>query len=73
MNKTTLTIIGFLLLMLGVISLVLTLVGVQLSYLLWIDAMGKGIGFVLRLIMVLTGVVMIVLSRGRFDGETMDY
>ncbi|MEM8909125.1 MAG: hypothetical protein AAGD05_14865, partial [Bacteroidota bacterium] len=69
---TLFTVLGFFLFMLGMLSLVLSLVGVKLALLTFIDAAGRGLGFLIRLLMVLIGVVMIVVSRSEFDGGTME-
>lgn len=73
MSKTVSTIIGFLLFIIGGLALVLSLIGVQLSYLTWIDAPGRLFGFVARLLMILAGIVMVVLARTdwREDEELM--
>ncbi len=69
MSKTLITTIGFVLFLLGMISMVLMVVGVQFSYLTWLDAGGRGMGLLARIIMVVGGAIMIVLSRGNFDGK----
>lgn len=63
MSKTLATILGFLLFIIGGMALVLSLVGVQLSFLTWIDAPGRLFGFVIRLLMILGGIVLVVLTR----------
>ena len=63
MSKTTNTIIGFLLFIIGGLALVLSLIGVQLSFLTWIDKPSPLLGFVIRLLMILAGIVMVVLTR----------
>lgn len=68
MNKATSSIIGFALFMLGMLALVLQLVGVQLIFLTWMDNWGGGIGFLLRLIMIIVGLVIIIVTR---SGENM--
>lgn len=72
MNKTKYTVLGFLLFILGIVSMVLSLVGVKLAFLVFIDSFGRGIGFMIRILMVLVGVVMVVMSRSEFDGGTAD-
>ncbi len=74
MSKTTSTFIGFLLFIIGGLALVLSLIGVQLSYLTWIDKPSPLIGFVIRLLMILGGIVMVVLARTdwREDEEMLD-
>ena len=63
MSKALYTFIGFLLFLFGFMALALSLVGVQLSFLTWIDAPGKLFGFVIRLLMILAGIVIVVLTR----------
>ena len=53
--KSIYAIIGFLLIIIGILSLVLMLVGVQLSFLTWIDASGRLAGLVIRLLMIICG------------------
>lgn len=74
MSKTTKTFIGFLLFIIGGLALVLSLIGVQLSYLTWIDRPSPLLGFVIRLLMILGGIVMVVLARTdwREDEELID-
>ena len=71
MNKPIVTLIGFLLLILGMANLTLVLVGVQLAPFVFLDAAGRGIGFLIKLLMVIFGIVIIVVSRSTFDGGTM--
>lgn len=62
-NKALITLIGFLLFITGTLALCLSLVGLKLSFLQFIDQPGPTFGFVVRLIMIFGGVVLIVLSR----------
>jgi hypothetical protein len=68
-KKTTFTILGFLLFVFGFISLVLLLVGLQLSFLAFIDAGSRLTGFIIRLLMVFGGLVMVYLARTDWDGS----
>ncbi len=68
-NKGWLTLVGFLLAGTGFLALVLSLVGVKLSFLTWIDAPGPLFGFVMRLLMILVGIVIIYLTQTDFEGE----
>ncbi len=63
MSRAIYTFIGFLLFLFGFMALALSLVGVQLSFLTWIDAPGRLFGFVIRLLMILAGIVIVVLTR----------
>ncbi len=58
MKKNVLVGSGFLLLLFGMSALVLSLVGVKLSFLLWLDYGGALLGFVLRLVMIFGGIAM---------------
>lgn len=68
-NKGWLTLVGFLLAGTGFLALVLSLVGVKLSFLTWIDAPGPLFGFVMRLLMIVIGIVIIYLTQTDFKGE----
>ena len=68
-NKGWLTLVGFLLAGTGILALVLSLVGVKLSFLTWIDAPGPLFGFIFRLLMIVSGVVIIYLTQTDFKGE----
>ena len=62
-TKSVYAIIGFVLIILGFLSLVLMMVGVQLSFLTWIDAPGRLFGFVMRLLLIIGGFIIITLSQ----------
>lgn len=72
MKKNIFVILGFLLLIFGMSALVLSLVGVKLSYLLWLDYGGALLGFVLRLLMIFGGVVMAWLALHDWEAENDD-
>ena len=57
------TLIGFLLFTVGFLSLILQLVGIKLSFLVWIDAFGGAIGLAIRLLMILSGIVITYATR----------
>ena len=67
-NKGIITALGFLLAGTGFLALVLSLVGVQLSFLTWIDQLGPLMGFILRLLMILIGGIIIYVSSTKFEG-----
>ena len=69
MKKGIFTLIGFLLFIIGGTALVLSLVGVKLSFLLWIDAAGGLLGFIIRIVMMIGGIVIAVLSTGNWQEE----
>ena len=69
MKKGIYTLIGFLLFIIGGTALVLSLVGVKLSFLLWIDAAGGLLGFIIRIVMMIGGIVIAVLSTGNWQED----
>ena len=62
MKKTIWVSFGFLLFIIGFTALVLSLVGVKLSYLTWIDTPGSLFGFLMRISMIVAGIVIVYLS-----------
>ena len=60
--RTIMMILGFLLFVLGMLSLVLILVGANLSYLAWIDKPGSPRGIIIRLLMIGGGLVISYLA-----------
>ena len=71
MNRPIVTFIGFFLLIAGMLNLALLLVGVKLAPFEFLDYAGRGIGFLLKLLMIIIGIVLIVVSRSSFDGGTI--
>ena len=69
MKKTILIVAAFLLFLFGASALVLSLVGVKLSFLVWLDAGGATLGFVLRLIMIFGGVTLAWLAQHNWEAE----
>lgn len=69
MKKNIFVAFGFLLLIFGMTALVLSLVGVKLSFLLWLDYGGALLGFCLRLLMIFGGVVMAWLALHDWEAE----
>ena len=55
-------VIGFLLFVLGMLSLVFTLIGANFSYLAWIDKPGTPRGLLIRIFMIGGGLVISYLS-----------
>lgn len=62
MKKSLWVTAGFLLFILGFVSLVLSLIGLDLSFLTWIDRPGGIFGFLVRILMIVAGVVIVYLS-----------
>ncbi len=68
-NSTWLTIVGFLMAGTGFLALVLSLIGIQLSFLTWIDYPGRLFGFVTRLLMIIIGIIIIYLTQTDLEGN----
>lgn len=68
-NNGLFTLVGFILAGLGFFALVLSVVGAKLSFLLWIDTWGGMVGFVIRLLMILVGIIIIYLAQTDFEGK----
>ncbi|MEM6396404.1 MAG: hypothetical protein AAF741_08660 [Bacteroidota bacterium] len=70
-QSTVLTVVGFLLFILGLFSLTQNLVGVDLAIFRWIYDLGQLPSFLIRMGMVLIGVVMIYVGKVDWDQETI--
>ncbi len=73
-NQTTtiMTVIGFIFFLSGMSALSLSIVGVQLSFLSWVDSWGGLTGLLIKLSLVIVGVLLIVVAQGDFEGKN-DY
>lgn len=67
MKRAILTGLGFVMSGVGILSLVYKMIGLQLSYLVWIDSFGALTGLILRLVMIFGGVIIVYLSRTEMD------
>ncbi|NNF35022.1 MAG: hypothetical protein HKN68_12990 [Saprospiraceae bacterium] len=63
MNKTIITSIGFILFIMGVIAIVLSLVGLQLSILAPLENLGGGLAFLLKIVITLVGVIIVYVAN----------
>lgn len=61
-NKGIWSLIGFLLLTFGLLSIIFSMVGLQFSFMQWIDMAGRGIGFAIRIGMIMAGFIILYLS-----------
>ncbi len=69
MKKEIWLIIGFLMFIIGFVALVLSIIGAQLSFLTWLDSPSRLFGLIMKLIMILSGVVIVVLARTNWKAE----
>lgn len=72
MNKGIITFIGFLLFLFGFVSLVLSMIGIQLAFLTWIDIPGRLFGFVFRLLMIIGGIVLVAAFQIDWEAEKVE-
>lgn len=68
-NKGLITAIGFILFLYGMLALVLSLVGLKLSFLLLLDQPGPVFGFTAKVLMVIIGLILVYIARTDFSGE----
>lgn len=59
--------VGFLIAGIGFIALILSLIGLQLSYLTWIDKPGRLFGFIIRITMIVGGLITVYLAQMEMD------
>ena len=63
MKQTILLVLGFFLFFIGILSLVMMSTGLQLSILVFIDYYGRGLGLLIRLIMIIAGIMLMYLVK----------
>lgn len=66
-HATTIRVIGFLLFILGLFTLFINMVGVDLFFLDWLYGIGAVFSFVVRILMVITGLIMIVVGSTNWE------
>ena len=59
------TVIGFLLVLSGFISLILSMIGLELSFLRFLDAMNPLLRFIVRLVMIVGGLILMYIDSIR--------
>lgn len=63
MNKGYVTIIGYLLFLAGILSIILSMVGLQLTFLSWISSFGSGISIIIKLVLLFSGLIIMYISK----------
>jgi hypothetical protein len=61
--------LGFLLAGIGFLALMLSLVGIQFTFLAWLDAPGPLFGFVMKIVLILAGFILLAVSQTDFRKE----
>jgi len=68
-NKTFLTIIGFLFVTIGFLAIFLNFFGVDFAFLYWLRAFGGLGAFMVKILMVLTGFILVYFGQVDLDKE----
>lgn len=63
MNKGLITASGFILFALGFLSIILTIVGLQLTPLKWLSGLGSGLALIVKLSMLFGGLIIMYISK----------
>ena len=69
MKKAAWITVGFFLFIFGFSALVLSLVGVKISFLVWLDYPGALFGFLIRILMIVAGIVIVYLTTSDWEAE----
>lgn len=72
MKASLLTIIGFALFIIGFLALLLMLLGLNLTYLKFIDNGGRLLGMLIRISMIILGLIMVYVSRTSTSAREVD-
>jgi hypothetical protein len=67
--KNLLTILGFLLVVTGFLSMIVSVVGLKFSFLLFLESWGSLVGFVLKLFIIMIGFILTYLGQTNFSGK----
>jgi hypothetical protein len=67
--KNLLTILGFLLVVTGFLSMIVRVVGLKFSFLLFLESWGSLVGFVLKLLIIMIGFILTYLGQTNFSGK----
>lgn len=62
-------ILGFMMIVLGITSLILSIVGIHWYFLGWLEHFGRLFAFVTKIIMVMAGAVIFILARTDWERE----
>lgn len=68
-HKTLLTVIGFLLAGLGLLAVILSVVGVNFSFLGWLEDLGARTAFFSKITLAVVGFILIYLGQTNWEQE----
>jgi len=63
MKRSHFSLLGFSLFFIGVLALILSIVGLKLSFLAFLDDIGRTFGLVIKLLFVFVGMIMLYMSK----------
>jgi len=63
MNKGIITTLGYLLFLMGFLSILLSMVGLQLTFLSWLSGLGPGLSISIKLICLFSGLIIMYISK----------
>lgn len=69
MKRNIIVVLGFSLFLIGVISVVLNLVGLELQMLSFLESFGRTAGLIVKIIMIFGGMILFYISRTNFLEE----
>ncbi|MEY3051225.1 MAG: hypothetical protein RLY31_1010 [Bacteroidota bacterium] len=69
MKKAVWLTFGFLLFLLGFTGLVLSLVGIKLALLVWMDVLGAWVSFLAKALMIILGIIIVYLTTTDWRSE----
>lgn len=70
MQKSILSLIGFLLFLIGFLAVCLNLIGGQFTFLKWMkDSLGAQTSLIIQFIMIVFGIILVVLAQTNFGRE----
>ncbi len=70
MQKSILSLIGFLLFLIGFLAVCLNLIGGQFTFLKWMkDSVGAQTSLIIQFIMIVFGIILVVLAQTNFGKE----
>ena len=68
-NRTILTVIGFLLAGIGLLSIFMTLIGLNFTYLSWLKSFGPIAAFAIKISITVVGFILIYVTQTDWDQE----
>ncbi|GAB4255979.1 MAG: hypothetical protein Kow0027_22920 [Saprospiraceae bacterium] len=69
MKKAAWLTVGFLLFFIGFLSIILNMVGVEFSFLTWLDRISGLVAFIVKILMIIGGIVILYLNSTNWREE----